>query len=83
MSEQTVLHRVINWIHPKNDESNIVAAAFHMITITLISMSLIDSVWYYISGDVCVSFLTLGQFFWFGYSADNTIEYSGKYKMSV
>ncbi|KAJ8961982.1 hypothetical protein NQ314_005764, partial [Rhamnusium bicolor] len=58
----------MQWLQPKDDERNLISATFHMITITLISMSLVDLTWFNISGDVCVPYLTLGQFFWFGFS---------------
>nr|CAI5820811.1 unnamed protein product [Callosobruchus analis] len=69
------LTSVVQLIHPKEDESNIISATFHMITITLISMSLVDLTWFTIAGNVCVPYLTLGQFFWFGFSNDD-INYS-------
>lgn len=53
--------------YQKDDERNLISATFHMIAITLISMSLGDLTWFTISGNVCVPYLTLGQFFWFGY----------------
>lgn len=73
---QRLLTCVAQWIHPKYDESNIIAATFHMLTITLISMSLVDLTWFFMSGHVCVPYLTLGEFFWFGFSNDD-IEYTG------
>ncbi|KAJ8955040.1 hypothetical protein NQ318_000472 [Aromia moschata] len=66
---------LMQWLHPKDDERNLVSATFHMITITLISMSLVDLTWFNISGDVCVPYLTLGQFFWFGFT-NNGVDYS-------
>lgn len=73
---QRLLTCVAQWIRPKYDESNIIAATFHMLTITLISMSLVDLTWFFMSGHVCVPYLTLGEFFWFGFSNDD-IEYTG------
>ncbi|XP_044258448.1 transmembrane protein 127-like [Tribolium madens] len=61
-------------LQSKNDDRNLISATFHMITITLISMSLVDLTWFTISGDVAVPNLTLGQFFWFGYT--NSVNYS-------
>lgn len=72
----------VQWIHPKDDESNIISATFHMITITLISMSLVDLTWFNISGGVCIPYLTLGQFFWFGFTYDPSVDYSGKKNLS-
>lgn len=66
---------LMQWLHPKDDERNLISATFHMITITLISMSLVDLTWFSISGDVCVPYLTLGQFFWFGFT-NNGVDYS-------
>lgn len=68
----------MQWIHPKNDEGNIIFATFHIITITLVSMSLVDLTWFNISGGICGPTLTLGQFFWFGYSYNPTYNYSSK-----
>lgn len=64
-------------LHSKDDDRNLISATFHMITISLISMSLVDLTWFTISGDVAVPNLTLGQFFWFGYSGAN-VNYSGE-----
>lgn len=80
---QSFMNNIVQWIHPKDDESNIISATFHMITITLLSMSLVDLTWFSISGDVCVPYLTLGQFFWFGFSNDASIDYSGKMKLCL
>lgn len=71
MSEQ-FFKTFVQWIHPKDDESNIISATFHMITITLISMSLVDLTWFNITGGVCVPYLTLGQFFWYGFPISYT-----------
>lgn len=66
----------VQWILPKDDESNIISATFHIITITLTSMSLVDLTWFNITGG-CVPYLTLGQFFWFGFTNNPSIDYSG------
>lgn len=55
-------------LQQKDEDRNLVSAGFYMITITLISMSMVDLNWFVITSDVCVPYLTLGQFFWFGYS---------------
>ncbi|CAH1119280.1 unnamed protein product [Phaedon cochleariae] len=73
---QRILTHMAQWVHPKDDETNVTIATFHLITITLISMSLVDLTWFTISGDVCVPYLTLGQFFWFGLSHNNDIDYT-------
>lgn len=70
----------VNWqnvqelFYQKDDERNLISATFHMFSITLISMSLVDLTWFSISGDVCIPYLTMGQFFWFGY-VDKGINY--------
>lgn len=51
---------------------NVIPAMFHIITITFISMSLVEVPWFVISGGVCTSYLSLSQFFWFGYIAVNS-----------
>lgn len=73
---QRVLNCITQWVHPKEDESNVISATFHMLTITLISMSLVDLTWFSITGPVCVPYLTLGEFFWFGCSNEEDIDYS-------
>ncbi|CAG9772644.1 unnamed protein product [Ceutorhynchus assimilis] len=52
----------------QRDERNLISATFHMLSITLICMSMGDLSWFIIDGNVCVPYLTLGEFFWFGYS---------------
>ncbi|KRT80650.1 hypothetical protein AMK59_5098 [Oryctes borbonicus] len=63
-----LIYTALRWLHPKRMERNLVSAALHMITITLISMSMADLQWFTISGDVCTPYLTLSLFFWFGYT---------------
>lgn len=46
---------------------NLIAAAFHIATITLITMSSVELDWFVISGNVCTPSLTLSQFYRFGY----------------
>lgn len=65
-----LLTPIYNWLNPKDQERNLFSATFHMIAITLISMSLVGLNWFTISGNVCTPFLTLGQFFWFGYTVE-------------
>ncbi|XP_050294280.1 transmembrane protein 127-like [Anthonomus grandis grandis] len=65
---QINLTSIKEFFYQKDDERNLISAAFHMMTITLISMSLGDLTWFKIDGHNCVPYLTLGQFFWFGYS---------------
>lgn len=65
-------------LYQKDDERNLISASFHMIAITLICMCLGDLTWFSIDGNVCVPYLTLGQFFWFGYS-NKVINYSGEF----
>lgn len=74
---ETLLPTILQWLHPKDDERNLISAGFHMITITFISMSLVDLNWFVISSDVCVPYLTMGQFFWFGYT-NEPIDTTGK-----
>ncbi|RZB41302.1 transmembrane protein 127-like [Asbolus verrucosus] len=64
----SLLTTALQRLHPKDDDRNLISATFHMITITLISMSLVDLTWFTISGDPATPNLSLGQFFWFGYS---------------
>ncbi|KAJ8920385.1 hypothetical protein NQ315_005251 [Exocentrus adspersus] len=64
------LTKFIECLHPKEDGNNMISATFHAITITLISMSLVDLTWFKISDATCVPYLTLGQFFWFGFTKD-------------
>ncbi|XP_017774877.1 PREDICTED: transmembrane protein 127-like [Nicrophorus vespilloides] len=65
------MNHILQWVHPKSQERNLISAAFHMITITLISMSMVELKWFSIYGGVCASYLTLSQFFWFGYTDNN------------
>ncbi|KAK9878943.1 hypothetical protein WA026_003764 [Henosepilachna vigintioctopunctata] len=55
----------IQWINGKDENQNLIAAVFHISTITLVSMSMVGLPWFSISGGVCLQQLTLGQFFWF------------------
>lgn len=64
--------------HQHDDERNLVSATFHMVAITLLCMSLGDLTWFTIDGNVCVPYLTVGEFFWFGYSSSE-ISYDGKF----
>lgn len=66
-----LLTRIRNWLNPKDQERNFFSAVFHMIAITLISMSLAGLNWFTISGNVCTPFLKLSQFFWFGYTVED------------
>lgn len=72
------IYNAVHWLNPKKMEKNLVSAAFHMITITLISMSMVDLQWFTISGDVCTPYLTLSFFFWFGY-AEYNVNNEGKF----
>lgn len=65
-----LLTQVYNWLNPKDQERNLFSAAFHMTAITLISMSLVGLNWFTISGNACTPFLTISQFFWFGYASE-------------
>ncbi|KAF5269343.1 hypothetical protein FQA39_LY08735 [Lamprigera yunnana] len=58
------------WLNTRLQYHNLVPAAFHIVTITLISMSLVQVPWFMISGDVCIPYLTVGQFFVFGYNEE-------------
>jgi hypothetical protein len=78
---RSFLTSALQRLHPKDDDRNLVSATFHMITITLISMSLVDLTWFTISGDLAIPNLTLGQFFWFGYSGAD-VDYSGNNQTS-
>ncbi|KAG5890957.1 hypothetical protein JTB14_026312 [Gonioctena quinquepunctata] len=73
---QRFLTNILQWIHPKDDEGNGITATCHIFTITFISMSFVDVTWFSIGGHVCVPHLTLGQFFWFGFSNSQDIDYS-------
>ncbi|XP_060525787.1 transmembrane protein 127-like [Cylas formicarius] len=59
---------ILDFFRQKDDERNLVSSMLHMFSITLISMSLVDLTWFSISGNFCVPYLTLGQFFWFGFT---------------
>ncbi|KAL1509859.1 hypothetical protein ABEB36_004534 [Hypothenemus hampei] len=61
--------------YQKDDERNLISATFHMTVITLISMSLGDLPWFVINTTACVPYLTLGQFFWFGYGQTEYKDY--------
>ncbi|CAH0559361.1 unnamed protein product [Brassicogethes aeneus] len=74
----TCWHNFRQILTPKNEDVNFISATFHLVTITLISMSMVDLNWFVISGNVCVPYLTLGQFFWFGYN--NSPAFSDEYK---
>lgn len=67
----SILQEALQWLNPKRQQKYPISAAFHMISITLISMSMVQLDWFNITGNVCVPFLTLSQFFWFGYSAED------------
>ncbi|XP_019871499.2 uncharacterized protein LOC109599890 [Aethina tumida] len=67
MCRSRAYSNVMDLLQPKNEDTNLVSATFHMFTITLICMSMVDLQWFTISGNVCVPYLTLGQFFWFKY----------------
>lgn len=59
------------WMNSKLQYRNLVPATFHIVAITLISMSLVQVPWFVITGGVCSPFLSLGQFFWFGYTIED------------
>lgn len=62
------LNEALQWLNPKRQNKNPISAAFQMIVIPLICMSMVQLDWFSISGDVCTPFITLSQFFWFGYT---------------
>lgn len=66
-----IITDAINYVNRKTLDRNYVSAAFHMIIITLISMSLVDLNWFTINGGDCIRFITLSDFFTFGYSASD------------
>ncbi|KAK4882718.1 hypothetical protein RN001_006037 [Aquatica leii] len=68
----TFFNRSSIWINSRLQYRNLVPAAFHIVAITLISMSLVQVPWFMISGGVCAPYLAVGQFFWFGYSNDDS-----------
>lgn len=52
------------WAYPKEHERNFVASFFHMISVSLMSISLINMVWFRIyGGSQCASQIRLSQFF--------------------
>lgn len=71
------LNELLQWLNPNKQDKNPISAAFHMITITLITMSMVELNWFNISGDVCTPYITLSQFFWFGYTISD-VENPGK-----
>lgn len=62
----------LQWVHHKKDNRNFLSATFHMITISIISMTLVQLNWFTINGGDCIQYLTLSDFFTFGYSNDAT-----------
>ncbi|XP_022919792.1 transmembrane protein 127-like [Onthophagus taurus] len=56
------------WLHPHNQDKNVICAIVHMITITLVAMSMVKLDWFVISGGVCTPSLSLSLFFSFGYT---------------
>lgn len=75
-----VISNALNYAHRKNKNRNYVSATFHMITISLISMSLVDLDWFIIEGGDCIPFLPLSDFFHFGYKLED-IQNPGKFLM--
>lgn len=68
------LYSMYHWFSTKDQDRNLFSAALHMVTISMISMSLAGLKWFTISGGVCSPYLTLSDFFWFGYlSTDHEI----------
>lgn len=65
---RNLINEALQWLNPKKQDKNPISAAFHMINITLITMSMVELNWFNIYGDVCTPFITLSQFFWFGYT---------------
>lgn len=55
--------RSILWLTPDNPERNFISAGFHMITISLICMTLTDLNWFVVQGDDCQEALALSNFF--------------------
>lgn len=68
------LSRSSLWVNssPTLQFRNLVPAAFHIVAVTLISMSLVQVPWFVIKGGVCSPYLSIGQFFSFGYVNDDT-----------
>lgn len=61
------LSNMYHWFNSKDQERNLFSAALHMVTVSMISMSLAGLKWFTISGGVCTPYLALSDFFWFGY----------------
>ncbi|XP_045460492.1 uncharacterized protein LOC123670942 [Harmonia axyridis] len=62
-----------DWIKSRDENKILFAAAFHICTITLVSMSMVGLPWFSISGGVCLEYLTLSDFFWYGpFAGDQT-----------
>lgn len=61
-----------HWFNSKDEERNLFSATLHMITVSMISMSLTGLKWFTISGGICSPYLTLSEFFWFGYTRTDT-----------
>lgn len=67
------INDVYHWLTPgKDQERNLFSATLHMMTVSMISMSLAGLKWFTISGGVCTPYLTLSDFFWFGYIQTDT-----------
>ncbi|KAH1004998.1 hypothetical protein HUJ04_006079 [Dendroctonus ponderosae] len=60
---------------PKANYINHVSAVSHLITVIATCVSLGGPTWFHFDGDICVLYLTLAQFFWFGYVPDG-IDYT-------
>ncbi|XP_031337581.1 transmembrane protein 127-like [Photinus pyralis] len=69
---RNLIRRGSLWMNSKLQYRNLVPAAFHIVAITLISMSLVQVPWFVIKGGVCSPYLAIGQFFSFGYSNNDT-----------
>lgn len=67
-------------VSPKNNHRNFVSAAFHMVTISNISMSLVDLNWFILTAKECPENVVLSDFFTYGYLDDtmdiNDVDYS-------
>lgn len=68
---RNIVRSAVKWLHPKNTDQNLVSALIHMLSVSLLSMSLVELKWFEISTatqGVCAPFLSMTQFFTYGYT---------------
>lgn len=67
----------VKWLHPKSTDQNLMSAFVHMVSVSLLSMSLVELRWFEIATtpqqqEACAPFLSMTQFFTYGYTTSTT-----------